>query len=366
MDSISQVLNTAVSLFPSDDRFPIAFQIDKLEIRWYAIFFLLGFFVAIVIGCYRAKSHYKLKYDFLYYFVLILIPVALFGARFWSACIGDLKWENFFKPGGGLAIQGGVVAVIIAALIYFPLILRNPKYHVRVEIENKVFIQKPSLWIILDIIAPTILIGQAIGRWGNFFNGELFGAPVNQEDMQWLKTLMPGVYDRMIATHTIAEKGVIAGTMYQPLFLYESMINIFFFVIIYFLIPNIKSVKIGVIGSSYFLIYGVTRFIMEPLRNNAFAFTGTYILNGLLLVSGLIFMIIAQFIAPRHREKRIVYAIWIKYIRMFFYVKFIALFKTNKGQEILNVDPKLEKYGFKDKPSFIRNDEEMLYYGPNE
>ena len=356
----------ATSLFPIDDNFRTAFNIAGWAVPWYAIFVILGFFIAILIACYRAKTFYKIKYDCLYYFTIILIPAALFGARFWSACIGDLQWENFFKPGsGGLAIQGGVVAVVIAALIYFPLILKNPKYHVRVEVGDKVYIEKPSLWIILDIITPTILIGQAIGRWGNFFNGELFGDPVDENNMQWLKVLMPGVFEKMHATHTIDGTAVVSGTMYQPLFLYEQMINIPCFFIIYFLIPNIKKIKIGVIGSSYFVIYGITRFAMEPLRNSAFEFTSTYVLNGLLLALGLIFMIIAQFIAPKYRYKNIIYKIWVSYIRLS-YLKLLIIFNTKKGIEIKNIDPNLEKYGFDKIPSFTRNRDEMLYYGPNE
>lgn len=366
MDSIFvEILNDSPRLFP-DESFAIAFNIGKIGIRWYAIFFLLGFFVSILIGCYRAKTHYKLKYDFLYYFVILLVPISLLGARFWSFCIGDLKidsFNEFFTKAGGLAIQGGVVAVVIVSLIYFPLILRNPKYHVRVEINNKVYIQKPSLWVVLDIITPTILIGQAIGRWGNFFNGELFGDVVDPNNMQWLKMIMPGVYEKMFATHTA--NGVVEGLMYQPLFLYESFINIVCFILIYFVVPNIKKIKAGVIGSSYFLIYGVTRFIMEPLRNDAFNFLGTYILNGILLAIGLLLILIAQFIAPKYRNKQIIYRMWIKYIR-FAYIKLNIILKTKQGQKILNVDKDLKKYGLAEKPTFIRNEDEMLYYGPNE
>ena len=368
MVSLFNSSGPATSLFPANDPFRIAFNLFGWEVPWYAIFILAGFFICIVLVCYRAKTFYKIKYDCLYYFAIILIPVALFGARFWSACIGDLQWENFFSRSGGLAIQGGVVAVVIVALIYFPLIFRNPKYHVRVEAGDKVYIEKPSLWIILDVITPTILLGQAIGRWGNFFNGEIFGSLITTDpnapnSLSWLQHLMPGVYEHMICQ--VDANGLIKGALYQPLFLYEQMINVPMFFIIYFILPNIKKIKIGVIGSSYFVVYGITRFAMESLRNSAFTFTSTYVLNGLLLAVGIVLIIIAQFVAPKFRDRRIIYKIWIAYIRIW-YLKLLMALNTKKGNEIKNIDPNLEKYGFDKKPSFIRNREDMLYYGPNE
>ncbi len=170
MGNIALLSDGVTRLWDGSNPFGIAFTIAGLDVRWYAIFTILGFLIALIIGCCRCRWHYKIPYDCFYYYAIILVPTALLGARFWSACIGDLSWNNFFNfRNGGLAIQGGVVSSLIAAFIFFPLILRKPKYHVRVEEGDKTYIQKPSMWIMLDIGLPLVLIGQAIGRWGNFF-----------------------------------------------------------------------------------------------------------------------------------------------------------------------------------------------------
>ncbi len=366
MDSSVVLAGEAARLWKDPD-FSIAFW----GIRWYAIFFMLGFLIALMIGCFWCRKHYKIPYDCFYYYGLILVPTALFGARFWSACIGDLQWSNFFnfRHSGGLAIQGGVIFSLIAAFIFFPLILKKPKYHVRVEEGDKVYILKPSMWVMLDIGLPLVLIGQAIGRWGNFFNGELFGAdlgPAGPNDpLQWLHTLMPGVYERMKATSTGIGEGVVNGNIYQPLFLYESMLNILTFSIIYFVLPNIKQIKAGVVGSLYLVDYGIIRFCMEPLRNHAFSFLGTYILNGIMLAAGVILIILAQWVCPRYRKKQLLYHAYCVCMRLPF-IKMLVAFKTKRGTEILHIDPELKQFGFNKKPSFERNDEEMLYYGPQD
>lgn len=352
------------TLRPSDDNFSVMFNMGKIEIHWYALFVLSGFFIAIIIVCYRAKTFYKIPYDFILYFAILVVPVSLFGARFWSACIGDLAWSNFFSLSGGLAIQGGVVFGSLAAFIYFPLALKNPKYHIRVEEEKTVYICKPSMWIILDTSLLTILLGQAIGRWGNFFNGEIYGREVSPENLQWLKTLMPGVFDKMQCVqgegYTLTE-GLINGSYYEPLFLYESIANIILFSIVYFVVPQIKQIKIGVIGFSYLVIYGIIRFSLEPIRNAVFNFTGTYILNGLLLVFGILGMIFCQFFIYKYRKEKILFKFYCKYLRII-YIKFLKAIKSEKVNKYLDNDYKLTNYGCKKTEDFKRKDTEMLYY----
>ena len=129
---------------------------------------------------------------------LIGIPVAILGARFWSCCIGDCQWYQFFDfSTGGLAIQGGVVLTVIAALIFFPLILKSNKYKVR---DIKTDPQDPqvrqvSMWVYVDAIVPCILIGQVLGRWGNYFNQELYGSIISDQSfMAWLRDHLPYMY----------------------------------------------------------------------------------------------------------------------------------------------------------------------------
>ncbi len=322
----------------TDSSFQTAFIIAGLDVQWYAILSIIGYLVAICIFMLSIWKRYKVSVDVGFYYIFIAIPIILLGARTWSFVIGDAS-GNFFSRNGGMAVEGGVIFGVIAALIYFPIILHFPKYHSRVVIDGKVYIQKPSMWIYADAIVPTILIGQAIGRWGNFFNGEIYGGEVSTESLAWLKNLMPGVYNHMYA---VDSSGLLH--FYQPLFLYESFMNIIAFVIIYGLLAEIKQIKIGVITGLYCVSYGIIRFIMEPMRNHEFEFFGTYITTGFLLALGIIIVIYCQFIAYKFRDYK-----W------YLLFKKTLLFKLHKSNE---------KVSLKDykKQEFIRENSDKIFY----
>lgn len=333
------------TLFNPDSSFSIAFKIGSLPIYWYAIISIIGYFVAICIFLIVVSKRYKLSIDVPFYYIFIALPMIILGARFWSCAIGDATWSNFFNfRNGGLAVQGGVLFGVLTALIYFPLILRKPKYHVRVYENGNVYIKRPSMWIYADAIVPTILIGQAIGRWGNFFNGEIFGAQVSADSLSWLKTIMPGVYNHMTPAVGITVNGVSNGEAYfQPLFLYESFLNVVTFTIIYGLLAEFHEMKAGTICCLYFIDYGIIRFIMESLRSSQFRFLATFILNGLLLGIGVILFIYCQWISPLFRDKKV-----------FLYLRNYTVYLFNKSSRekpLLLTDKK-----------YNRVDSEQLYF----
>lgn len=332
-----------------DSSFSTAFTIAGLDIQWYAIFSIAGYLIAICIFMFSIWKRYKVNIDVGFYYIFVAIPVILLGARTWSFVIGDASGNFFDFREGGLAIEGGVLFGVIAALIYFPIILHFPKYHSRVVIDGKVYIQKPSMWIYADAIVPTILIGQAIGRWGNFFNGEIYGAEVSPESLAWLKNLMPGVYEHMQAQQTVTILGtgqvvIEQGAFYQPLFLYESFMNVIAFVIIYGLLAEIKQIRIGVITGLYCVSYGIIRFIMEPMRNQAFEFFGTYITTGFLLAIGILIVIYCQFIGYKYRD-----------------YKWYLLFKETLSYKLHKSSEKVCLKDYK-KPQFIRVDSDKTFY----
>ncbi|MBO6103814.1 prolipoprotein diacylglyceryl transferase [bacterium] len=137
-----------------------AFYIGSLDVHWYAITYLLGFLIAIIIGCFKMHFYYRVSYEPFFWYAIMAIPGAILGARIWSYVIGDAKFtggnalHNFIQffggdgAGGiaGLAILGGVILDVIIALIWFPLILRRPKYTVRVIDDNGIEgIRRPSV-----------------------------------------------------------------------------------------------------------------------------------------------------------------------------------------------------------------------------
>ncbi len=322
----------------TDSNFQTAFTIAGLDVKWYAILSIAGYLIAICIFLLTIWKRYKVNVDVGFYYIFIAIPFILLGARTWSYVIGDAH-GNFFSRNGGLAVEGGVIFGVIAALIYFPIILHFPKFHSRVIVDGKVYIQRPSMWIYADAIVPTILIGQAIGRWGNFFNGEIYGCEVSAESLTWLKNLMPGVYDHMCA---IDSNGI--QHFYQPLFLYESFMNIITFTVIYGLIAEIKKIRIGMISGLYCVSYGIIRFIMEPMRNQKFEFVGTYITTAFLLILGILIIVYCQFIAYKFRDYKwyLLFKNWI-------------LYKMHKSNEKTSLNDFA-------KPEYIRENSDKIFY----
>ncbi len=379
------LLNTASewnTLREPGDPFAIAFHMGTYGVHWYSITFLLGFFFAVVIASYKLKMYYKVSYDPTFYYIIFCIPVSILGARVWSCFIGDALWASFFNFGtGGLAIQGGVIAALILGAIFFPLILRNPKYHVRVQKDGEVHICQPSIWVYADAMAMMILFGQAIGRWGNFMNGEVFGQMIagsatgndisaiathGPNDLGWLHVMMPNVYNHMMYTgssgfattnHGATESSfaMIQGAYYQPLFLYESFLNVVLWIVIYWTLSLCKDVKLGVMTFAYFIIYGIVRTTMESMRAAPFQFESTFVLNGMLLAIGIIGVGLTQWFFPNNRNFKVWYFI---YANIHYYVIKIQSIITR----IKVKNPEKKYYGFNKIPTFERELGDKIYY----
>lgn len=279
----------------------VAFTIGSLSIDWYGIFITIGFVLAIVLSILKLKLWYKVKTDPFYYYCLMGIPLAIIGARFWSCCIGDGHWNEFFLFWrGGLAIQGGVIADIILALWWFPFILKKPKYRVRdtLLLPEKPAVRQVSMWVYADAIVPCILIGQIVGRWGNYFNQEVYGLLITPTDgnmrfLNFMSKVLPYMYVNNL------------GGYVQPLFLYEGMINFVGLIFLYVCMEFIPKVKSGTIGMSYFLWYGIVRISLEPLRYQQYTFDNTYIMTGIWIGLAAISILLNQLsIIPKTRKYR--------------------------------------------------------------
>ena len=193
---------------------PIAFNIFGLDIRWYGIFIATGMMVGILLANFTCKLK-NLDYDEFLNIVLISFPVAIIGARAYYVIFEfnqykDNLIEVFNIRQGGLAIHGGIIFGMIAAFIY-------TRY------------KKENLLKFADVAAPSIIIAQAIGRWGNFFNSEAHGGPVTQGFIS--------IFPNFI------QKGMfIDGVYYHPTFLYESIWNVMVcLLLIYLLTKTFKT-----------------------------------------------------------------------------------------------------------------------------
>ena len=217
--------------------------IGNIHIQWYAVCILVGACIAYLLGQYRFK---QLGYDkeILSDYFIVLLFVGIIGARIWYVIFmfDELYMNNpieiFAIWHGGLAIQGGIFAGLIYSYFFF-------------KKRNIPFLQAG------DAIMPGVLIAQACGRWGNFFNHEAFGGSVS---LQFLESLhLPDF---------IIQNMFIDGSYHHPTFVYESLGNIIAFLLIIFVIKKLAKHE-GVQFFSYFVLYGIVRFFVEGLRTDS-------------------------------------------------------------------------------------------------
>lgn len=217
---------------------PILFEFGSLTFRWYGLMIAIGLLSAIFVSSYLAKSRGH-NPDDVYSLAFWLAIGGIIGARLYDFIIIEfdyfIQWPlDIFKFWqGGLAIHGAIIGGIIAMIIWCKL-------------KKQRFLN----WI--DLVAVSFPLGQAIGRFGNYFNQELFGRPTN---LPW------GI---PIELHNRPEK-FINQSHFHPVFLYESILNFILFLILLFLMKKNK-LSVGIITLIYFFGYGLIRFLMEFIR----------------------------------------------------------------------------------------------------
>ena len=227
-------------------------------IYWYGILIALGMLVALW-WCMRQRTKYGIREDDLIDGLLWGIPCGIIGARIYYVLFylsqfkdheGRFSWSKAIAIwDGGLAIYGGVIAVVIVAII----LCRSR--HIK-------------LGAMMDLVVMGLLIGQAIGRWGNFLNREAFGA----------ETTMPW---RMQLTTTAGELVEV-----HPTFLYESLWNLIGLLLIVFVVSKARRFD-GENTCFYFLWYGVGRFWIEGLRTDSLMLVPSIGLRVSQLVAGI-------------------------------------------------------------------------------
>lgn len=353
------MMNNFITTLQND--FSTAFKINDFEVKWYGILITLGFVFAIILACVKLEKWYKISSNPFYWFVFIGIPTSILGARIWSFVIGDASKNlsegvNFISAffdlrSGGLAIEGGVLFTVIAALIYFPLILKKPTYHVKTKIGKEFYVKQVSMWVYADAIVPCILVGQVIGRWGNFFNQEVYGPVATADQLAWLKTLMPGVYNHMY----------IDGAYHQPFFLYESFINFWFFIALYIGGEFTKKRKAGDLAIAYFICYGLLRTCMEPFRYSNFQFVTSIVMSALFFVVGIILLVLNHLIFSKHRDFKFWEFIWYKTTKFFKYdIK--EFINSKKNIDTMNSNSNNKNKKINKEPNFYRKASEIYYF----
>ena len=221
----------------------VALDLGIVQIYWYSICILLGMAVGMYV-VYREARNKNIHESLITNLIFYTIIIAIIGARLYYV-IFDFGYysknpiEALEIWNGGLAIHG---AIILGGLF----VINYAKQH------------KMDILKLLDICSAGVIIGQAIGRWGNFFNQEVYGREVSLEFLQGLH-LPSFIIDGM---H-------IGGSYYQPLFLYESIWCIIGFIVI-LIVRRRKYIKTGQIFGIYCMWYSVGRFFLEGMRDEKY------------------------------------------------------------------------------------------------
>ena len=252
------------------------FSIGNFSVRYYGVFITIGIILAFLYAIWRAKG-YGIKYDQILDITLFTILFAIIGARLYYVLTSLDKYTNFWDVfkiwEGGLGIYGGVIAGVVTVLVCAK-------------------VKKLNVLHLLDSGAPGLMLAQAIGRWGNFMNGEAYGAEVTGGPLYFLRMGINPHYD--ITTVSADEMAFV-----HPTFLYESLWNILGFVLINVFYKKKKFD--GEIILWYATWYGFGRFFIEMLRTDSLYIPGTSL--KISCVVGLLSFVVGLFLIIFFRYK---------------------------------------------------------------
>jgi len=250
---------------------PIIFSKGGFELRWYSVLLLVAFFVAYFF-VQKESKRFNIKSDFIFNMLFWVLIFGVIGARLYYVIF---DWASFksnpmeiFKIwNGGLAIHGGLIAGLITMIIY------TKKYKFRTI-------------RYLDFCVVGLILAQAIGRWGNFFNSEAHGAATTYYHLKELH-IPEFVIDGM----------KIGNNYYHPTFFYESIYCLIGFIILLF-VRRYRYLKRGQLTCLYMMYYSVGRFFIESLRTDSLMLGGfrvAQLVSIVLFIVGLMaFMILSR------------------------------------------------------------------------
>ena len=279
----------------------VAFSVFGVDIYWYALLITCGIALAVLYTAYRSEREW-VSTDNLLDIAMATVILGVIGARLYyvltsldSGQYNTIKdWINIRN--GGLGIYGGIIGGVIG-LVAMSLI------------------RKANVFAVLDSAAPGVMIAQAIGRWGNFCNGEAFGSPIVNGQITYAFLGPEKTYPvsesnilyklRMAvesgATHSDGYRGMVEV---QPTFLYESLWNLLGFILINILYKKKKFN--GQIALMYFAWYGFGRMFIEGLRTDSLFVPGTGIrisqMLGLVLLVASVAVLVVGFVFARKKK----------------------------------------------------------------
>ena len=241
----------------------VAFTVFGMEIYWYGVIIAVGFILAVLYGC-RKAAPFGVDQDKVLDVLFIAVPAALIGARAYYVIFNldiyrrgaKLDWGAMIDiRDGGLAIYGGIIAAFLAVAFYCK-------------------VRKQSFWSYADCGAYGFLIGQMVGRWGNFMNIEAYGGVTN---LPW-RMCSPKIANELLYQGQIDKvvyEQILDGALgVHPTFFYESLWNLIGFILLVLLARKGRMFN-GQMFLLYVMWYGAGRTVIEGLRTDSLYFFGT-------------------------------------------------------------------------------------------
>ncbi len=228
---------------------PELFQHGPFALRWYGLLIAIAVLIGLNLSSQLARQR-SLEQGLISDLLPILILAALIGARIyyvafeWRIYSNDW-WEILAIWNGGIAIHGALIAGTLAVVLFCRW-------------------RHQSFWDVLDVLVPSVALGQAIGRWGNFFNSEAFGVPT---DLPW-KLFIPYEVNGVLRR----PEGFMNEQYFHPTFLYESLWNLVVFSLLIVLFyrgsKGLMKLPSGALSCIYLIAYSFGRFWIEGLRTD--------------------------------------------------------------------------------------------------
>lgn len=251
---------------------PIALRLGPIEIHWYGVIIACAVLLALTLSVYEGRRR-GLESDYFYDYILWALPAAIICARAYYVVF---EWGYYSQHtseiiavwDGGIAIYGSLIGAFLVMYFFCRA-------------------KKISMWTMLDVVAPTVILAQAIGRWGNFMNQEAFGKITTQAHLVSLH--LPEV---------IINQMLIGGHYRIPTFLYESLWDLTGFILLVALRHRTHLFKRGEIFLSYLIWYSAGRFFIEGMRTDSLMIGNTLrvsqLLSIVLFVSAIILIVVRR------------------------------------------------------------------------
>lgn len=239
----------------------VAFNLFGIDIYWYGVIICLAIVVAIVVAClYCKKRGYST--DTPINIALVILPSGILSGRLFAVLFdADLSISDYFDfRMGGMSIIGAIIGGGLALLIY--CLIKKEK--------------NPML--LFDTLCVVLILAQAIGRWGNFVNQEVYGKLITNEALQFFPMAVE-----------------VDGLFYEALFFYESVLNLIGFAIMS--VMYLKEKNLGYCTGFYLMYYGLVRTILEPRRNSKYILQASSlrisrVCSILMMVVGLVLLVV--------------------------------------------------------------------------